>query len=103
MLDTVGSLVVLQQGSHDAGKGQCATVQCVAELCLAVRITITALEPVGLVALEVGYGTHLQPALLCCGVYLEIEGECRSEAHVTTTKTQDAPGQQPSLSTSVCT
>ena len=52
--DAVLGLVVLEQGSHDAGQGKGRAVEGVAELgLLGLGIAIAALQAVGLVRVEV--------------------------------------------------
>ena len=53
-LDALGSLVVLEDGCHDTGKGESRAIESVAELNLLVLgMTIAALEAICLVSVEV--------------------------------------------------
>jgi hypothetical protein len=61
----------------------------VAEFGLLVGIAITALQTISLIAVEVRNRRYLEPTLLSLGVYLEVEAESCSKAHVTTTKTEN--------------
>ena len=47
-------LVVLQEGGDDTRESEGTTVQRVAELGLAIGVTVAQMEPVGLEGLEVG-------------------------------------------------
>ena len=51
--DTLGSLVVLEQGSQDARQGESRAIERVAEVSLLVLTTIAALEAIGLISVEV--------------------------------------------------
>ena len=59
-----------------------------AEFCFLFCTTVAAFQPVGLVSVEVRYGTYFQPAFLCFGVYFEVETKRSSKAHITTTKAE---------------
>ena len=52
--DAVRGLIVLKKGCNDSWKGKRTTVKSVAELGLAVFITITAMQTISLISLEVG-------------------------------------------------
>ena len=88
--DAFRCLMVFKQGSQDTWQCQCRTIQCVAKFCLLFSSTVTALQAVCLVCVEVRYRTYFQPTLLCFRVNFEVEAKSSSEAHVTTTKTEDA-------------
>ena len=86
--DAFFRLVVLDDGGHDTGQRQCRTVQGMAEFCLlGLGVAVAALQAVGLVALEVGYRRHLQPALLGGAPYLEVIADGRGETHVAAAET----------------
>ena len=59
------------------------------ELSLAVLITITQMEAVGLVALEVADRGNLKPAALCGAPKLKIIGNGGSEGHISAAKAQN--------------
>ena len=86
-------LVVLEQRSHDAWQSQCRTVEGVAQMSLLVVATIAALESVGLIGLEIGNRTNLEPAFLSSAPHLEVEGDGTGETHVATTQAKDVPRQ----------
>ena len=84
-----GSLVVLHYCSHDARQGERRAVKRMAQFgLLGLGIAVTALQAVGLVALEVAYRRNLEPLLLGCAVDLEVIAYSRSEAHVAAAKAQ---------------
>ena len=92
-MDAVGVLVVLQEGSHDAGQGEGGAVEGVAELgLLGVGTTITALEAVGLIGVEIADGAYFQPTLLCLAIDFEVIADSAGEALVAAAQTQDAVG-----------
>ena len=72
-LDAILRLVVLQEGGHDTWQCESRTVQRVTELrLLGVLTTITALQTVGLIGVEIRYGRNLEPTTLSFGLNLEI-------------------------------
>ena len=52
--DSVFGLIVLEEGGHDTRKSERTSVQSVAELGLAILVTIAEVQSVCLVGLEVG-------------------------------------------------
>ena len=70
---TLGSLVVLEDGSHDSGESQCRAVEGVAETDLLVFAAVTALEAVCLIRFEVADRADLEPTLLGAGPDFEVE------------------------------
>ena len=70
--DAIRSLIVLQECSHDARKGERAAVQSVGKLGGSVFIAIAQAEAVGLIGLEVGNGRNLKPAALGCRPEFEV-------------------------------
>ena len=52
--DAFGSLVILEEGSHDAWQCQSRAVEGVAQMSLLVVATVAAFEAVGLISLKVG-------------------------------------------------
>ena len=85
--DTLLRLVVLQQGSHDAGQGEGTAVQGVADLrLLCLAVAIAALQTVGLIGVEVAYRADLQPTLLSLAVDLEVVADGRGERLVAATE-----------------
>ena len=91
--NTFRRLVVFQQGGYDTRQCQRASVQRMAEMYLLVGIAVAALQAVGLIGIEVGYGADFQPALLGFGINLEVEADRRGKAHVPAAETQDAVWQ----------
>ena len=72
-MDAVGVLVVLQEGSHDAGQGEGGAVEGVAELgFLRAFSAVAALEAVGLIGVEVADGAYFQPTLLRFAIDFEV-------------------------------
>ena len=88
--DAVRSLIVFKEGCYHAWKGKGAAVEGVGELGLAVLVTITQVQAVGLVGFEVGDGRDLKPALLGCRLELEVVGNRRGEAHIAAAQTEYA-------------
>ena len=84
-LDAVLRLVVLQQGSHDARQGKGRAVQRVTELRLLASLrTITALQTVGLIGVEVRYRRNLEPTSLSLGVNFEVVADGRGKTLIAT-------------------
>ena len=54
---------------------------------------VAAVQPIGLIALEVRYRRNLEPALLGSAPYLEVVADRRGEAHVATAQAEDVVGQ----------
>ena len=90
-LYTFGGLVILQQGCHDTGQCQSATVQRMAQMRFLIGSTITAFQPIGLIAFEIGYRADFQPTFLCGRIYFEIECYGRGKTHIAATQTQNMP------------
>ena len=61
-----------------------------AEVSLLVLTTIAALEAVGLVGVEVGNRTYLEPAVLSLAIHLKVVAQSGSEAHVAAAEAQNA-------------
>ena len=91
--DAFGCLVVLQQGSYNAGQSQSRAVQSVAQFGLLLGSAVTALQAVGLIIVEVADRADLQSALLGLAIYLEVEAGGGSEAHIASAQMQDAVRQ----------
>ena len=72
-------LIVFKQCSNDTRQSQSTSVQCMAQLCLFVLITITAFQTVSLIIIEIGYGTYFQPTFLSFRIYFEVEAKSGSE------------------------
>ena len=88
--DALFSLVVLQQGSNDAGQRKCRAVESVCQFGLLVCCTTHAtLQTLGLLTINLAHGAYLQPALLCLGIHLKVITDAAGEAHIAATQTQD--------------
>ena len=92
-VDTLGRLVVFEQGSHDSRQCQSRAVEGVAQVGLLVGTTVAALQTVGLVCVEVLNRAHLEPTVLSLAVHFEIVADGRCEAHVAATQAQNAVRQ----------
>ena len=87
-------LVVLKQRSYDTRQGECRAVKGVTKLCLlCLSITITTLQTVCLVCVEVRYRRYLEPTFLCFGIYLKVLAYIRCKRLVATAEKQYAVGQ----------
>lgn len=87
---SLGGLEVLEQSGHDARQSQGRAIERMAKLYLLVGVPVTALQAIGLIAVEIGDGADLEPTLLCLAVNLEVIADGRREAHVAAAQAQYA-------------
>lgn len=92
--DSLRCLVILHDRGDDTRQGKGRAVQRMAQLyLLVVGMAIAAMQPVGLVAFEVGYRRYLEPSALCSTPCLEIITDRRGEAHVASAQAKNMVGE----------